>query len=62
MQAELDRLNAGWLKRGWPALKAGVAVHHGNAVVGNVGSAERMEFTVIGEALTQLNGLTSPRP
>ncbi len=51
MRGELDRLNAQWEKRGWPILKAGVAVHHGDVVVGNVGSAQRMEFTVIGEAV-----------
>ncbi len=51
MRSELDRLNAQWEKCGWPVLKAGIGVHHGDAVVGNVGSAQRMEFTVIGEAV-----------
>ncbi len=51
MREELERLNESWMERGWPALKAGIAVHHGNVIVGNVGSAQRMEFTVIGEAV-----------
>ena len=51
MRDELERLNDSWKERGWPVLKAGIAVHHGNVIVGNVGSAQRMEFTVIGEAV-----------
>jgi adenylate cyclase len=51
MGEELNRLNAQWKKRGLPELKAGIAVHHGEVVVGNVGSPRRMEFTVIGEAV-----------
>ena len=51
MREELGRLNDSWKERGWPVLKAGIAVHHGNVIVGNVGSAQRMEFTVIGEAV-----------
>jgi len=51
MRDELERLNESWRKRGWPVLKAGIAVHNGRVIVGNVGSAQRMEFTVIGEAV-----------
>jgi adenylate cyclase len=51
MRDELERLNESWKERGWPVLRAGIAVHHGNVIVGNVGSAQRMEFTVIGEAV-----------
>jgi len=51
MGRELDRLNIEWKKRGWPELRAGIAVHHGNVVVGNVGSPQRMEFAVIGDTV-----------
>jgi adenylate cyclase len=51
MQQELLRLNQSWKERGWPELRAGIAVHHGEVVVGNVGSPQRMEFTVIGDAV-----------
>lgn len=51
MQEKLARLNQEWKTRGLPELRTGVAVHHGEVVVGNVGSPQRMEFTVIGEAV-----------
>ncbi len=51
MREQLQRLNRQWSERGWPELKIGVGVHHGPVVVGNVGSPQRMEFTVIGEAV-----------
>ncbi|HSH40191.1 MAG TPA: adenylate/guanylate cyclase domain-containing protein, partial [Chthoniobacterales bacterium] len=51
MRQELARLNAEWRKRRLPDLRVGIGVHHGDVVVGNIGSAQRMEFTVIGEAV-----------
>jgi adenylate cyclase len=51
MQSELARLNLAWRARGLPELRAGVAVNHGDVIVGNIGSPRRMEFTVIGDAV-----------
>jgi adenylate cyclase len=51
MREELARLNESWRERGWPELRAGIAVHQGDVVAGNIGSARRMEFTVIGDVV-----------
>jgi adenylate cyclase len=51
MRQELTRLNESWAARGLPPLRIGIAVNHGEVVVGNIGSPQRMEFTVIGEAV-----------
>ncbi len=46
----------GWMQarfpgKGLPEFGVGVGVHTGNAVVGNLGSAKRMEFTAIGDTV-----------
>jgi adenylate cyclase len=51
MRDQLARLNSEWRKRGLPELRVGIAVNQGDVVVGNIGSAQRMEFTVIGDAV-----------
>lgn len=51
MRTELDRLNRRWQQRGLPELRIGMAINQGDVVVGNIGSAQRMEFTVIGDAV-----------
>lgn len=51
MRKELVRLNEGWQRRGLSPLRIGIAINHGEVVVGNIGSPLRMEFTVIGDAV-----------
>lgn len=51
MRQELARLNSTWAAKGLPQLRIGIALNHGEVVVGNIGSPQRMEFTVIGEAV-----------
>jgi adenylate cyclase len=65
MKFSLVKLNEGWRGRGMPELALGAGVNHGEAIVGNIGSAderhEKMELTVIGDAVnlaSRLEGVT----
>ena len=51
MQAALRRLNAGWAAEGRPTLAMGVAVNTGEAFVGNMGSARKKKYSVLGDTV-----------
>ncbi len=57
MRAALDVLNARWRTEGRPELHAGVAIHAGEAFVGNIGSPRRLEYTLIGDSVNVSNKL-----
>jgi adenylate cyclase len=61
MRRELSQLNQGWREQGRMGLGMGVGVNHGEVIVGNIGSQERMDPTVIGDAVnlaSRLEALT----
>ncbi|HEY4241933.1 MAG TPA: adenylate/guanylate cyclase domain-containing protein [Kofleriaceae bacterium] len=45
----LAALNAQWAAAGRPRLEARVGLHTGEVIVGNIGSPDRLEYTVIGD-------------
>jgi adenylate cyclase len=51
MRDGLNDLNHGWAKEGQPPLAIGIGIHQGSAIVGNMGSPAKMEFTAIGDSV-----------
>ena len=43
-----EELNAAFEREGWPAYRTRFGLHTGDAVVGNIGSEDRMNYTVLG--------------
>ena len=46
-QAIVQRLNAEFAREGWPRYRTRIGLHTGEAVVGNIGSEDRMNYTVL---------------
>lgn len=51
MLRRLDQLNAEWGTEGQSPLAIGIALHTGVVIAGNIGSPDRMDYTVIGDTV-----------
>lgn len=48
---ELKVLQDRWAASGWPVIDIGIGLNSGDAVVGNMGSSHRMDYTVMGDTI-----------
>lgn len=65
MRAGLEALNGELERSGRPRLRQGIGLHFGEVIAGNLGSSQRLEFTVVGATVnvaSRLEGLTRSFP
>ena len=65
MRHELLQLNQQWKERGIAPFRFGMGINHGEVLVGNIGSQEKADPTVIGDAVnlaSRLEALTRTYP
>ncbi len=59
-QKDIEKLNSRWVTEGKPRFNTRIGLHTGEAIIGNVGSSERMNYSAIGDSVnlaSRLEGL-----
>jgi len=59
MRQSLGKFNADRERRGLFTVSHSIGIHYGPAIVGNIGSEDRLEYTVIGDTVNMANRIES---
>jgi adenylate cyclase len=59
MQRKLLELNQIWAQSGKPKVQIGIGINFGSVFAGNIGSEQRLEYTVLGDAVNTASRLCS---
>jgi adenylate cyclase len=51
MRTRLSKVNLGLANQGYPPLRHGIGLHSGKVLAANIGSAQRLSYTMIGETV-----------